>query len=122
MADLQTAFLLSMAVVIAVAAVIVILFHRFRQPLILGYLLAGMIAGPFVTSIEVTTGEGIDARDIVELLARLGIILLTFSIGLEFSLRQLRRIGITVIVAAALEIAVMIGIGFQLGLALWGRE
>jgi len=122
MADLQTAFLLSMAVVIAVAAVIVILFHRFRQPLILGYLLAGMIAGPFVTSVEVTTGEGIEARDIVELLARLGIILLTFSIGLEFSLKQLRRIGITVIAAAALEIAVMIGIGFQLGIALWGKE
>jgi len=122
MADLQTAFLLSMAVVIAVAAVIVVLFHRFRQPLILGYLVAGMVAGPFVTSIEVTPAADIEMRDFVELLARLGIILITFSIGLEFSLRQLRKIGITVIAAAALEIAIMIGIGFQLGLALWGRD
>lgn len=108
MADLQTAFVPSMAIVIAVAAVIIILFHRFRQPLILGYLVAGMLVGPFVTS----------SRDAVELLAKLGIILLTFSIGLEFNLKKLRGIGITVITAAAIEIALMIGFGFQLGLAL----
>ena len=121
MTDLQTAFLMSMAVVIAVAAVIVVLFHRFKQPLILGYLLAGIVTGPFITSMGTTT-QGVEPRDIVELLARLGIILLTFSIGLEFSLKQLRRIGITVIAAATLEIVIMIGIGFQLGLALWGRN
>ena len=108
MADLQTAFVPSMAIVIAVAAVIIILFHRFRQPLILGYLVAGMLVGPFVTS----------SRDAVELLAKLGIILLTFSIGLEFNLKKLRGIGITVITAAAIEIVLMIGFGFQLGLAL----
>jgi len=120
MADLQTAFLMSMAVVIAVAAVIVVLFHRFRQPLILGYLLAGMVVGPIVTSVQVTTTEDmqISVRDIVDLLARLGIILLTFSIGLEFSFKQLRRIGVTVITAATLEILIMIGIGFQLGIAI----
>jgi len=108
MADLQTAFIPSMAIVIAVAAIIIILFHRFRQPLILGYLVAGMLVGPFVTS----------SRDAVELLAKLGIILLTFSIGLEFNLKRLRGIGITVITAAAIEIVLMIGFGFQLGLAL----
>jgi len=108
MADLQTAFVPSMAIVIAVAAIIIILFHRFRQPLILGYLVAGMLVGPFVTS----------SRDAVELLAKLGIILLTFSIGLEFNLKKLRGIGITVITAAAIEIVLMIGFGFQLGLAL----
>jgi CPA2 family monovalent cation:H+ antiporter-2 len=108
MADLQTAFVPSMAIVIAVAAIIIILFHRFRQPLILGYLVAGMLVGPFVVS----------SRDAVELLAKLGIILLTFSIGLEFNLKKLRGIGITVITAAAIEIVLMIGFGFQLGLAL----
>jgi CPA2 family monovalent cation:H+ antiporter-2 len=119
MADLQMAFLLSMAVVIAIAAVIVVLFHRLRQPLILGYLVAGMIAGKFVTSIAITEPQDINlqTREIVGLLASLGIILLAFSIGLEFSLKQLRRIGIGVITAAALEIAIMIGIGYQLGKA-----
>lgn len=115
--DLQIAFLLSMAVVIAIAAVIVVLFHRLRQPLILGYLVAGMVAGQFVTSIEIDSPAGINiqASDIVHLLASLGIVLITFSIGLEFSFKQLRRIGIGVITAASLEIVLMIGIGYQLG-------
>jgi|GEM_PF-459893 len=124
MNDLQTGFLISMAVIIAVAALIIILFHRLRQPLILGYLVAGMIVGPFVVSatysVDVTIGGvasqvNITAQSVVEMIARLGIVLITFSIGLEFSLKQLRKIGITVITAAALEIMVMIGIGYQLG-------
>ncbi len=112
MADPQTEFVMCMALVIAVAAVIIILFHRFRQPLILGYLLAGIIVGPLVKELFET------AMDSIGLLARLGIILLTFSIGLEFNLKKLRSIGITVITAAAVEIALMIVFGFQLGTAL----
>ena len=50
MADLQTDFVTSMAVVIAVAAAIVLQFHRLRQPLILGYLVAGIICAPLVKS------------------------------------------------------------------------
>ncbi len=121
MNDLQTGFLISMAVVIAVAALVIIIFNRLRQPLILGYLIAGMIVGPLVISAKFTVnaaGDTISAQPVVEMLARLGIVLITFSIGLEFSLKQLRKIGITVITAAALEIMIMIGIGFQLGLAL----
>lgn len=123
MLDLQTGFLINMAIVIAVAATIIILFNRLKQPLILGYLVAGMVAGPFVISAQYTVGsEGsqtvISAQPVIEMLARLGIVLITFSIGLEFSLKQLRKIGVTVIAAAALEIALMIGIGYQLGRAL----
>ncbi len=108
MADLQTDFVMSMALVIAVAAIIILIFHRLRQPLILGYLVAGILVGPVVAGVQ----------DYVELLARLGIILLTFSIGLEFNLKKLRAIGATVIAAATVEIILMIGFGFQLGLAL----
>lgn len=112
MADLQTVFLVSMAVVIAVAAVIIILFHRLRQPLILGYLVAGLVVGLVAQNLVAS------AEDSIRLLANLGIVLITFSIGLEFSLKQLRKIGLTVIVAATIEIMVMIAIGFQLGMAL----
>lgn len=92
MLDLQTGFLINMAIVIAVAAIIIVLFHRLKQPLILGYLVAGMVAGPFVISAEYTIGTGvtrtvISAQPVIEMLARLGIVLLTFSIGLEFSLK-----------------------------------
>lgn len=109
----MTDFLVSMAVVIAVAAVIIILFHRLRQPLILGYLVAGLVVGLVAQNLVTSAGE-----DYIKLLANLGIVLITFSIGLEFSLKQLRKIGITVIVAATLEIMIMIVIGFQLGMAL----
>jgi len=123
MLDLQTGFLFSMAIVIAVAAVIIVLFNRFKQPLILGYLVAGMVAGPIVTSAEfdlTISGETmiVSANPVIEMLAQLGIILLTFSIGLEFSFKQLRKIGFAVIGAASMEIFLMIGIGFQLGRAL----
>jgi len=128
MLDLQTGFLIEMAIVIAVAAIIVILFNRFRQPLILGYLVAGMVVGPFVVGAEFSiasesTGETmvVTAEPIIQMMARLGIVLLTFSIGLEFSFKQLRKIGITVIAAASVEIILTFGIGYQLGLALgWG--
>jgi K+:H+ antiporter len=115
--ELEVAFLLSMAIVIAIAAVIVVLFQRLRQPLILGYLVAGMIAGQFVKSIHLDSplSDTIGVADIIGLLASLGIVLITFSIGLEFSFKQLRRIGVGVITAAAIEIALMIGIGYQLG-------
>lgn len=120
MTDVDSAFLLSMAAVIAIAALIVVLFHRLRQPLILGYLVAGMVSGRFLTSIEITepAGIGLTITDIIRLLASLGIVLLTFSIGLEFSFKQLRKIGLGVMTAAALEIMLMIGIGYQLGEAL----
>jgi CPA2 family monovalent cation:H+ antiporter-2 len=108
MADLQSDFVMSMAVVIAVAAIIILLFHRLRQPLILGYLIAGIISAPLVKS----------SQESVELLARLGIILLTFSIGLEFNFKKLRKIGIALMAAATIEIVLMIGFGFQIGLVL----
>jgi len=113
MADLQTDFLISMAVVIAIAALIIILFHRLKQPLILGYLVAGIVVGIAAEPL-ITAGN---TQDSFQLLANLGIILITFSIGLEFSLKQLRKIGVTVILAATLEITLMIVIGYQLGLA-----
>ena len=116
MTELQVAFIVSMASVIAIAAVIVVLFHRLRQPLILGYLVAGMVAGGFIRSIIITSEDiAIETSDLLDLLASMGIILLTFSIGLEFSFKQLRRIGIGVITAAAIEIALMVVVGFQLG-------
>jgi CPA2 family monovalent cation:H+ antiporter-2 len=115
--ELEFAFLMSLAVVIAVAAAIVVLFHRLRQPLILGYLIAGMIVGHFVSTIEIDSPEyiSIEPEDIVRLLASLGIVLITFTIGLEFSFKQLRKIGIGVITAATIEITLMIAIGYQLG-------
>ena len=73
----------ALAVVLCVAAVTTVLFQRLRQPVVLGYLLAGLIIGPHVP-IPLVADE-----QVVQTLSELGVILLMFSLGLEFSLRKL---------------------------------
>ena len=75
-------FLRSFTVVLAVA-VTTVLFQRLRQPVVLGYIIAGLIVGPHVPIPLVAN------PDIVQTLFELGVILLMFSLGLEFSLRKL---------------------------------
>ena len=57
---------------------------RIRQPLVLGYILAGVLVGPFVTGII-----GLEDLHNIELLAEIGVALLLFALGLEFSFREL---------------------------------
>jgi CPA2 family monovalent cation:H+ antiporter-2 len=77
-------FLQDLAMVLCVAAVITVLFHRLKQPPILGYLLAGLLLGPHVHFFPFFANE-----DTVQTLAELGVILVMFSIGLEFNVRRL---------------------------------
>lgn len=107
-------FLQSLAIVLAVAAVIIVLFQRFRQPVILGYILAGFPIALLVTD-EASTS-------VINTIANLGIILLLFSIGLEFNLRRLRQIGFAVIAAGTLEVILMIALGYQIGILLGWRH
>jgi CPA2 family monovalent cation:H+ antiporter-2 len=76
-------FLQDLALVLCVAGVTAVLFRRLRQPVVLGYLLAGVLVGPF-TPIGLVADAGR-----VQALSELGVILVMFSIGLEFSLRKL---------------------------------
>ena len=82
-------FLQTLAVVLCVAAVTTVLFQRLKQPVVLGYLLAGMVVGPYIP-IPIHA----ESRT-VETLAELGVILLMFSLGIEFSLTKLLRVGAT---------------------------
>src|SRR5688500_11179743 len=102
-------FLRNLALVLCVAAVTTVVFKRLRQPVIFGYLLAGMIVGPHVP-IPLVADEGI-----VETLSELGVILLLFSLGLEFSLRKLLQIGPTAGLVAIPETSGMVFIGYVLG-------
>jgi CPA2 family monovalent cation:H+ antiporter-2 len=76
------AFLQNLALVLCVAAVTTVLFQRLRQPVVFGYLLAGMIVGPHIP-IPLVADE-----EMIHTLSELGVILLLFSLGLEFSLRK----------------------------------
>src|SRR5262245_1245475 len=108
----ETAFLQDLAVVMIVAGLVTVLFHRLRQPVVLGYIAAGVIIGPHTPPFPLIQDEGT-----IKTLAELGIVFLMFSLGLEFSLRKLRRVGLTALIAATLEILLMIWIGYELGRA-----
>src|SRR6185503_7006404 len=104
-------FLRTLAVVLCVAALTTVVFQRLRQPVVFGYLLAGMIVGPHVP-IPIVADE-----EIVRTLSETGVILLLFALGLEFSLRKLFRVGPTAGVVAAAQSGAMVGIGYLLGRA-----
>ena len=108
----QTSFLQDLAIVMSVAALATVLFRQFKQPVVLGYILAGLVIGPHTPPFALIANE-----HAIETLAELGIIFLMFALGLEFSLRKLRQVGATAFIAASLEILLMILAGYGLGRA-----
>jgi K+:H+ antiporter len=103
------AFLPNLALVLCVAALTSLLFQRLHQPVVFGYLVAGMIIGPHIPVPLVADQE------MVRTLAELGVILLMFSIGLEFSMRKLAQVGGPASIAALTETTVMMGLGYLAG-------
>ncbi|KAA6196973.1 cation:proton antiporter [Pseudomonas lactis] len=103
-------FIQDLAVIMLVAGVVTILFHRFKQPVVLGYIVAGFIIGPHTPPFGLIHDEGT-----IKTLAELGVIFLMFCLGLEFSLRKLFKVGATAFIAAFLEIVLMIWIGYEIG-------
>jgi len=102
-------FLKSLTIVLGVAAVTTVVFQRLRQPVVLGYIIAGLIVGPHVPIPLVADPV------VVQTLSELGVILLMFSLGLEFSLRRLAEVGPTAGLTALLETSFMIWLGFTIG-------
>jgi CPA2 family monovalent cation:H+ antiporter-2 len=111
-------FLTNLALVLSVAALTSLVFQRLRQPVVFGYLVAGMIIGPHIPVPLVAD------QAMVRTLAELGVILLMFSIGLEFSMRKLFQVGGASGIAAITETSVMMGLGYLAGrlLGLTGTE
>jgi CPA2 family monovalent cation:H+ antiporter-2 len=103
-------FIQDLAVIMLVAGVVTILFHRLKQPVVLGYIVAGFIIGPHTPPFGLIHDE-----DTIKTLAELGVIFLMFCLGLEFSLRKLFKVGATAFIAAFLEITLMIWIGYEIG-------
>lgn len=114
----SAAFLATFAVVLCTAAFTTIICQWLKQPVILGYLLAGLIIGPHVAIPLVAD------RATTETLAELGVILLLFGIGLEFSIRRLLRVGGPVAITAIIDVSLMawLGIGAARLLGWSGRE
>ena len=102
-------FLVNLALVLSVAALTSLLFQRLKQPVVFGYLVAGMIIGPHIPVPLVAD------QAMVRTLSELGVILLMFSIGLEFSFRRLLQVGGAAGIAAMTETSVMMGLGYLAG-------
>jgi CPA2 family monovalent cation:H+ antiporter-2 len=105
-------FLEDLAMVLCVAAVTTIVFQKIRQPVVVGYLIAGLIVGPNVPIPLLADPERIHT------LSELGVILLMFALGLEFSVRKLIRLGPTSGFITALQVGIMIWLGYLCGRAL----
>lgn len=97
-------------VIIVVAALIgALVAQQFRQPLILGYILAGIVVGPYTAGIIIG-----DIHEI-ELLAEIGVALLLFALGLEFSLSELKPVRHIALIGTPVQILLTICFGFFLG-------
>lgn len=105
-------FIQDLAVVMVLAGIVTVLFHRLKQPVVLGYIAAGVIIGPYTPPFQLIHDE-----QTIQTLGELGVVFLMFSLGLEFSLRKLVRVGATAVVAALSEIVLMLWIGFEMGRA-----
>jgi CPA2 family monovalent cation:H+ antiporter-2 len=101
-----------LAVVMIVAGLVTIICHQFKQPVVLGYILAGVIIGPHTPPFPL-----IHDSDTISTLAELGVIMLMFSLGLEFNLGKLKKVGGAAFIAAFLEILLMVWVGYEIGQA-----
>lgn len=110
-------FLLDLALVLSTAAVSAVIFRRLNQPVILGYLLAGLVVGPNVPVPVFADPERVHA------LSELGVILLMFSLGLEFNLRRLGQVAPLAGGAAVIQIGLTMWAGYLIGRGFgWGFE
>src|SRR5256885_548277 len=102
-------FLQNLAVVLLVAAVVTVVFQRLHQPVVFGYLFAGMVVGPHIPLPLVADIET------VRTLSELGVILLMFSLGLEFSIGKLAAVSQKAGPVALFESTIMVSIGYFVG-------
>lgn len=88
-----------LALILMAGAIVTLLFRKIKQPLVLGYILAGLLVGPHFS----LTPTVVDTEN-VETLAEIGVIFLLFSLGLEFSFKKLMRVGGAASITAFVEI------------------
>jgi len=102
-----------LAIMLGIASIVTLIFQRIHQPVVLGYLVAGMIIGPFTPPHSL-----ISSVVEVKVLSELGVIFLMFSLGLDFSFHKLTRVGFSASITGIIEVLLMITIGYLTGLAL----
>lgn len=99
-----------LALILGAALVATLIFKKLRQPLVLGYIIAGLLVGPEINFIPTVVDQAS-----IKIWAQIGVIFLLFSLGLEFSFKKLMRVGGTASVTALVEIVAVVLGGFLVG-------
>lgn len=99
-----------LALILMAGAFITLLFKKIKQPLVLGYIIAGFLVGPYFHLVPTVAD-----RENIETFAEIGVIILLFSLGLEFSFKKLMRVGGSASITALVEIVFITVTGYLLG-------
>src|SRR5512143_3464065 len=101
--------LTDLAVIMCVAALTTVVFRRIHQPVVLGYLLAGLLIGPH-TPVPLFAD-----KELAHNMAEIGVVLLMFSLGLQLSVRQLIRVGLGSSLITIIQCSFMVWLGYTTG-------
>ena len=101
---------LDLAIILITAGVITVIFKWLKQPLVLGYIVAGFFIGPYFPWFPAITDD-----TNVHVWSDIGIVFLMFALGLEFSIKKLKKVGATGAITALTELAIMFVLGNMLG-------
>lgn len=102
--------IIDLGLILGVGAITTLLFKRINQPLVLGYIIAGFLVGPHFSYLPTVADE-----HSVEIWAKIGVIFLLFSLGLEFSFKKLLNVGGSASITALVEIVCIVLIGYFAG-------
>lgn len=102
--------IIDLGLILGVGAITTLIFKRINQPLVLGYIIAGFLVGPHFTYLPSVADE-----HSVEIWAKIGVIFLLFSLGLEFSFKKLLNVGGSASITALVEIVCIVLIGYFVG-------
>lgn len=97
------------AIIVVAGLVGGLIAQRLKQPLLLGYILAGIMVGPF------TVGPTVSDVHEIELLAEIGVALLLFALGLEFSLKELQPVRKIALFGTPIQLLLTIALGYGIG-------
>lgn len=105
-----------LALILIAAAITTLIFKKLKQPLVLGYIVAGLLVGPHISLLPTVSDEAN-----IKLWSEIGVIFLLFSLGLEFSFKKLVKVGGASSITAIIEVVFMLFIGYFVGQLMgWG--
>lgn len=106
-----------LALILVVAGIVTLVFKQLKQPLVLGYIVAGFLVSPHMPYVA-----SVVDKENIEVWADIGVMFLLFSLGLDFSFKKILKMGLSPVIAACTIIFCMSTLGFMVGKSFgWGQ-